>query len=611
MDIFSAVREGREETVCSLTRADPTLLEKAEGGSGDTLLLVAVEHGKADMVKLLLKEGAGIDNGGPKGETALMRAITTGNEELVSLLLGHGAKEDLADKSGKTPLMWASIKGHLGLVRLVFEAMLERGSQKGVDQRGKDGKTALHHAAEGGHFEVVAYLLCKEARDSIKDRFGNTPLMLACTKGPLEVVQILLLLDARKGKGVEEGNQENCTALHHAAVGGHKEVVAFLLSKGAEADTRDGDDCTPLMLACREGHLEVVEMLFEARKGLGLEETDDDGMTALQFAAYRGHKDVVTFLLSKGAQANTRDEEGRTPFMGACWTGHLEVVQILHDVTEGQGLQKRYNDGRTALHDAARGGHKEIVAFLLLKGAEANSRDVVGATSFMLACEEGHLEVVQMLFEATEGQGLQDRDNSGETALHYTAIQGNQDVATFLLSKGAQASTKNVMQDTPLMKACAWGKVGVVQLLLKHTRGQGLSERNNQGKTALHMASSGWWSSNEVVKVLLLAGADPSITDNDGRTPRQAAEQQERHRACVETFEVSCSAQQDSVTLIAHVELPHVAWRCDIHPLHLKVCGFTSVCGGSYLDARLLCDSGGTASWSVLTCCVGPGASMT
>jgi ankyrin repeat protein len=483
MDIFSAVREGREETVCSLTRADPTLLEKAEGGSGDTLLLVAVEHGKADMVKLLLKEGAGIDNGGPKGETALMRAITTGNEELVSLLLGHGAKEDLADKSGKTPLMWASIKGHLGLVRLVFEAMLERGSQKGVDQRGKDGKTALHHAAEGGHFEVVAYLLCKEARDSIKDRFGNTP----------------------------------------------------------------------LVLACEMGHLAVIGMLLEAREGQGLQEMGAAGWLGLHYAAVGGHKEIVTFLLSKGAQANTRDEQGSTPLMWACEDGHLDVVQILHGETEGQGLEGRNNYGCTALHDSARGGHKEIVSFLLSKGAEATARDEDDTTPFMCACANGHLEVVQMLFKATEGQGLEDRDNNGFTALHCAAIKGYKDVVAFLLSKGVQASTKDTWQETSLMKACRRGEVGVVQLLLKHTGGQGLSERNSQGKTALHLASSGSGStSTEVVKVLLLAGADPSITDNQGRTPRQAAEQRRRDRV-VEAFAVSYTVPQDAVTLIVHV----------------------------------------------------------
>jgi ankyrin repeat protein len=539
MDIFSAVREGQEETVCSLTSADPTLLGKAEEGGGDTPLLVAVEHDKADMVELLLKEGADIDNAGHKGETALMRAITKGNEELVSLVLGHGAKEDLADKAGKTPLMWASIQGHLGLVKLVFEAMLERGSQTGVDRRAKDGKTALHHAAEGGHFDIMVYLLCNEAQASIKDASGMTPLMLACEKGPVEAVQLLLLLGA-KGQGLEE--QDNCggTALHYAVRGGNKRVVTLLLKKGIKASKKDKWSTTPLMLACEKGPLEVVELLAEWREGLGLEEKDEYGRTALQHAVYGGHKDIVTFLLTKEAQANTRDTEGGTPLMGACWNGHLSMAQILYGATEGQGLEERDSDGRRALHDAAYRGHKEVAAFLLSQGAQAGSRDDEDATPFMLACEGGHLEVVQVLFKATEGNGLEERNRKRWTALHYATIGGSKEVVAFLLTKGADTSTKDIWQGTPLMKACSRNNVGVVQLLLKHTGGQRLSERNSEGKTALHLATGDWRStSNEVVKVLLLAGADPSITDNDGRTPRQAAEQQERHRACVEAFEVS------------------------------------------------------------------------
>jgi ankyrin repeat protein len=638
MNIFEAVREGKEEMVSSLISADPTLLEKAEEGGGDTPLLVAVEHGKADMVKLLLKEGANIDGTGHKGETALMRAITRGNEELMSLVLGYGARVDLADDVGKTPLMWASIQGHLGLVRLVFEAMLERGSQKGVDRRGRDGKTALHHAAEGGHFEVVAYLLCKEARDNIKDRSGNTPLVLACAKGHLTVIG--MLLEAREGQGLREMGAAGWMGLHYAAEGGHKDIVTFLISKEAEANATNRGGSTPFMLACRKGHLEVVEMLFEATKGVGLNEQDHFGRTALQHAAVGGHKDIVTFLLnkraeantrnrerstpfmgacakghldvvqilhaategqwleqrdydgrtalqcaaedghrdvvafllSKGAQANTRDVDGSTPFMKACWNGHLGVAQILHGVTKGQGLEEGSNGGHTALHFAASGGHKEIVAFLLLKGAQANSRDADDTTPFMCACkidEECTVEVVQMLLEATEGQGLEDRDKRGETALHWAAIGGRKEVVAFLLSKGADASTKDAIQETPLMKACRREEVGVVQLLLKHTGGQGLSQRNTRGETALHLASSGWRSSNEVVKVLLVAGADQSITNNQGRTPRQAAEQQERHRPCVEAFKVIATVFSLSRSLSMYTMWPVCS---GVYTLHLRVC---------------------------------------
>lgn len=95
------------------------------------------------------------------------------------------------------------------------------------------------------------------------------------------------------------------------------------------------------------------------------------------------------------------------------------------------------------------------------------------------------------------------------------------------------------------MYACISRKVELVQLLLSHTGAQGLSEKSRKGQTASHVAASGWSICNQVVKVLLLAGADPSITDDKGRTPRQVAERQmEWHLAHMEAFEVSCTVPQ-------------------------------------------------------------------
>jgi ankyrin repeat protein len=119
MDLFDAIREGNEGRVSSLTRADPTLLEKAEEASGDVPLVVAVEHEKVDMVRLLLQEGANIDGEGRNGETALIRAIKKGNEALVALLLDNGAKTDLEGATGMIPLIWASMMGKLVVVELV------------------------------------------------------------------------------------------------------------------------------------------------------------------------------------------------------------------------------------------------------------------------------------------------------------------------------------------------------------------------------------------------------------------------------------------------------------------------------------------------------------
>jgi ankyrin repeat protein len=545
MTVLDAIREGNEGRVCSLTRADPTLLEKAETAGGDVPLVVAVEHEKVDMVKLLLKEGANIDGKGLRGETALIRAIKKGNEELVASLLAHGAKADLADAVGNTPLMVASMKGKLDVVKLVFEAMLRAGLESGLNRKGVEEKAALHHAAEGGHFDVVAYLLCKQARVDIQDRDGKTPLMLACEYAPLEVAEMLLLFGGKAGEAVKARDTSSRTALYHAVSSGDEDVVSFLLNKGAQASIRDGAGTTPFMLACEEGHLEAAQMLFDATEGQGLEATDNQGETALHHAATWGHRDVVAFLISKGAQANSRDEQGNTPFMLACQEGHLQVLQMLFDATQGQGLEDEDDDGCTGLHTAISEGHKDVVTFLLSKGAETSSRNVNGSTPLLCACGGGDLELVQMVLTSREGQGLHDRDRNGRTVLHNAASKGTKELVDFLLSKGVQADIKNNQQETALMTACYYGNRNVVRLLLKHTGGQGVNETNSEGRTVLHLAMTYQWrTTGELVRVLLLAGADPDIPDNEGRTPRELAKQARGYTGCVEAFEVSWSSKR-------------------------------------------------------------------
>jgi ankyrin repeat protein len=540
MNLFDAIREGHEGMVSSLTRADPTLLEKAEEEDGDVPLVVAVEHEKVDMAKLLVQVGANIDGAGRKGETALIRAIKKGNEALVAFLLDNGAETVLADAVGNTPLMVASMRGKLGVVKLVFEAMLRAGLEGGLHRKGAERKAALHHAAEGGHFDVVAYLLCKEAQADIQDTFGRTPLMLACEKAPLEVVQILLVVAGGKGQGLEATDDQWETPLHFAAHGGNKEVVAFLLSKGAQTSNRNENDVTPLMMACWNGHLEVAQMLFDATEGQGLEERDAHGETVLSYAASGGSTEVVAYLLSKGAQTSSRDVEGNTPFMWACKVGKVEAAQMLFDATQGQGLEDQDNDGCTALLHAAIGGHKDVVAFLLSKGAHTSTRDTSRRTPLLCACEAGDLELVQMVLAATEGRGLEERDSNGWTVLHKAAIAGTKELVVFLLSTGIKADIKNNQQETALMTACWYGNRDVVRLLLKHTGVHGVNETNSGGRNVLHlaMANQGGGSS-ELVRALLLAGANSDTADNEGRTPRQLAREPGGHTAWVEAFEVS------------------------------------------------------------------------
>lgn len=86
----------------------------------------------------------------------------------------------------------------------------------------------------------------------------------------------------REGRHAIDDTVDGNTALMHAAVYGHVEVVNLLIEEGANIHhVNPISGKTPLMYASRKGHLEIVELLLS--KGVALDVQDKKGMTALMW----------------------------------------------------------------------------------------------------------------------------------------------------------------------------------------------------------------------------------------------------------------------------------------------------------------------------------------
>jgi hypothetical protein len=110
---------------------------------------------------------------------------------------------------------------------------------------------------------------------------------------------------------------------------------------------------------------------------------DSDGATALLLASQNGHCDVVKLLLGLGADprhVSVASSGGEHPLLLAANQGHVEVVKLLIDadaaradsVVDHGNDSDDDNEGTTKLVDLA---------------------DFDNATSLLLACQNGHLEV--------------------------------------------------------------------------------------------------------------------------------------------------------------------------------------------------------------------------
>ncbi|XP_030910023.1 KN motif and ankyrin repeat domain-containing protein 1 isoform X2 [Melopsittacus undulatus] len=89
--------------------------------AGQTALMLAVSHGRIDMVRALLVCGADVNIQDDEGSTALMCASEHGHVEIVKLLLAQpGCNGSLEDNDGSTALSIALEAGHKDIAVLLY-----------------------------------------------------------------------------------------------------------------------------------------------------------------------------------------------------------------------------------------------------------------------------------------------------------------------------------------------------------------------------------------------------------------------------------------------------------------------------------------------------------
>ena len=229
------------------------------------------------------------------------------------------------------------------------------------------------------------------------------------------------LLDG--GASVDARDRLGARPLSHAAKFGNLEMVDLLLARGAPIDARNLAGATALYFAAEGGHLDVVRRLIEL--GADVKLTGRSRISPIAAAAYGGSDPIVEILLAHGADERATDETGKPPIVYAAARARLDIVKRL--LARDIDVNARYPHDLTLLMWASGPDEKVseadaigVVAYLLDKGAQINDRDVRGRTALMIAAEGGHAEIAALL--VARGADAAMRDRAGKRAADLTSL---------------------------------------------------------------------------------------------------------------------------------------------------------------------------------------------
>ena len=334
-------------------------------------------------------------------------------------------------------------------------------------------------------------------------------------------------------------------------------IRALSRDRGALAGT-EGDGATALHWAVRRDDLESVRLLLAA--GAAPDAVTRHGITPLVLAAINGSASVTEALLKAGANPNIALPEGETVLMTAARTGRADVLTLL--LAHGADVHAREGwFGETALMWAAAENHPAAIEVLVRHGADVNARSTLfelprrrsgqsilplgSWTPLMYAARQGANEAIRALVELGADINLTDPD--GATALVLAIINANYDAAALLLEKGADPN----VGDNEANMAALYAAVDMHRLAIGHGRpnpkpsgtltavdlikrllahganpnarltGPLMQRHHTAGDRALGEGSTPFMRAAksgdvEVMRLLLAAGADPTLTQPSG-----------------------------------------------------------------------------------------------
>ncbi|EAX92064.1 hypothetical protein TVAG_460240 [Trichomonas vaginalis G3] len=143
------------------------------------------------------------------------------------------------------------------------------------------------------------------------------------------------------------------------------------------------------------------------------------------------------------------------------------------------------NDINNCFINLARFNIPSLLEYFLSHGANINEKNNYGESALHYAVTDSGKETAEFLI--SHGANINEKDNNGKTALHIAVLHNSKEIAEFLILHGTNINEKDNYGETALHKATYKNSKEIAELLISH--GANINEKNKDGETVLHIAA--------------------------------------------------------------------------------------------------------------------------